>query len=414
LIYQTIHKNNTTTMYHQHNMKTIFFVTKLLLVTISLWYPISSQAQQNPFINDIITEVNIDGMIAEVRVFSGEDSTFVNGTKVLMKNRATTSGRNLSADYIFQKLESLGLSPVNQVYSTGRNIYAIQEGQVNPDNIYIACGHFDAVANYCADDNGSGVTLTLEAARIFSNYTFKNTVVYAFWDQEEIGLVGSEYYADWAASNDLNILGVLNFETLAWDSDNDFAFDIHANTDPSTTAIVNAVEDTKDIYNLIAVPGIFDSSPQTSDQASFWQHGFGAIAFGGALYSNGGDLNPYYHTSNDRVEHFNLTYFHEMGKLGLATLASLAVPVGTTVVEDVMSSDNINVSVYPNPSTGKLNINVEDAEIQTILLMNLQGREVAEVHNNFNSIDIQNTCAGYYIIQISTDKGIIRKPIIKK
>jgi hypothetical protein len=47
-------------------------------------------------------------------------------------------------------------------------------------------------------------------------------------------------------------------------------------------------------------------------------------------------------------------------------------------------------------------------------LLDLQGREVAAVYNNFNSIDLQNTRAGYYIIQITTDKGIVRKTIVKK
>ncbi|MEZ5021948.1 MAG: hypothetical protein R2728_01575 [Chitinophagales bacterium] len=37
----------------------------------------------------------------------------------------------------------------------GRNIYATQLGSVNPDSIYIICGHYDAVNNYCADDNAS-------------------------------------------------------------------------------------------------------------------------------------------------------------------------------------------------------------------------------------------------------------------
>lgn len=382
-----------------------FFIIAILLCNVP------SYSQQNPLINDIIMEVNIDTMVAEVRRVSGEDSTFVNGTKVLMKNRSNEAGRNLSADYLFQKLESFGLSPVNQTYSTGRNIYAIQEGQVNPDNIYIVCGHYDAVADYCADDNGSGITATLETARIFANYSFENSVVYAFWDQEEVGLVGSGYYANWAASNNLNILGVINFETFGYDSNNDFAFDIHANSDPNTTALVNAVVNSKNDYNLSAVPGIFDNGPTTSDQASFWMNDFGAIAFGGALFSNGGDLNPYYHTSNDRIEHFNTTYFHEVVKLGVATIATLAIPIGTTSIETDSFTD-IKFTVYPNPASEALQIKIEGAEINTISIFDFHGRKIRVFSADKTLLNIKGLTVGKYILQVDTDKGILNKKIV--
>ena len=74
------------------------------------------------------------------------------------------------------------------------------------DDIYIICAHYDSVTTYCADDNASSVAAVIEAARILSGECFDFTIVYALWDQEEIGLVGSEYYA---FVNQQEILGVL-------------------------------------------------------------------------------------------------------------------------------------------------------------------------------------------------------------
>ncbi len=79
-----------------------------------------------------------------------------------------------------------------------------------PDEKYMICAHYDTVADHCADDNASGTAIVMEAARILHNYEFPYTIVYALWDQEEIGLIGSSYYAQQAASNNDQILGVLN------------------------------------------------------------------------------------------------------------------------------------------------------------------------------------------------------------
>ena len=46
-----------------------------------------------------------------------------------------------------------------------------------------------------ADDNASGTAAVIEAARIFTQYDSKYTIIYALWDEEEQGLIGSAYYA---------------------------------------------------------------------------------------------------------------------------------------------------------------------------------------------------------------------------
>jgi Zn-dependent M28 family amino/carboxypeptidase len=41
----------------------------------------------------------------------------------------------------------------------------------------------------------------LEIARILSTQCMENTLVYALWDEEEIGLLGADYYATLAQAN---------------------------------------------------------------------------------------------------------------------------------------------------------------------------------------------------------------------
>ena len=56
---------------------------------------------------------------------------------------------------------------------------------------------------------------------------FNFSIIYAFWDEEEIGANGSEYFAEQANSAGMNIGGVLNFEMSGWDSNDDGLIDIH-------------------------------------------------------------------------------------------------------------------------------------------------------------------------------------------
>nr|WP_255452878.1 M28 family peptidase [Aquimarina sp. RZ0] len=87
---------------------------------------------------------------------------------------------------------------------------ATQVGQTNPYDIYIVCAHCDSLTDYGADDNATSTSAILEIARILSQYCIENTIIYALWDQEEVGLIGSKNYA----SNGDNIVGVINLDMI--------------------------------------------------------------------------------------------------------------------------------------------------------------------------------------------------------
>ena len=153
-----------------------------LIIFLTGFSQIHSQ-NYNPFIEELINQTNLDSLVSFVRILSGEDSAMIGDTNVLIQHRISNQNNNLAADYIKQKLEGYGLDTYDQVYSNyGRNIYAIQPGILYPDEQYIICAHYDAVADHCADDDASGTAGVLEAARILSNYQLDFTLIYALWD----------------------------------------------------------------------------------------------------------------------------------------------------------------------------------------------------------------------------------------
>lgn len=104
------------------------------------------------------------------------------------------------------------------------NVMARMEGR-NPDEVVIIGAHFDHLGvdpllegdqiYNGADDNASGVAAALQIARAFAESGVKpeRTIIFAFWDGEEKGLLGSEHFMlNW--NDPSKIKGYLNFDMI--------------------------------------------------------------------------------------------------------------------------------------------------------------------------------------------------------
>lgn len=103
------------------------------------------------------------------------------------------------------------------------NVIAIQRGTTNPNSYVIMSGDIDSRVsdpnNYTSDspganDNATGMAGTLEAARILSQYKFKNSIVYVGLSGEEQGLYGGKIMASQALMDYWHIIGVLNNDMI--------------------------------------------------------------------------------------------------------------------------------------------------------------------------------------------------------
>lgn len=395
-------------------MKLYKNVIRILALALCFTSVISAQTVSS--LIDEVSTSNLDEMLNE---FAGEVTTIVGGNTVTILNRVSSSGNDLAADYLEEKLNSYSnLDVESDQYSGGslggRNIVATQVGTTNPDDIYIICAHYDTVANYCADDNATGTAAVLEVARVLSQYCIDNTIVYALWDEEEDGLVGSNDWADRAVNDGKNILGVINLDMIGYDKDGNNNIPIHTNT--------NSVSLKDDVVNILnthsaaigLTPDVVNPGISASDHGSFWNNGYKAIALSeGASFS---DLTPYYHTANDRVNTLHLPYFHKISKYLMAIAATKAGLIDNNSCSLGVESEELEyISIYPNPMTSVINVEFPNMSGEIVLeLTNTIGQMVYQQEISLTRVTISTDKLpnGMYFLKIKNgDKSIVKKII---
>jgi photosystem II stability/assembly factor-like uncharacterized protein len=209
------------------------------------------------------------------------------------------------------------------------NVVGTIDGLCYPGRQFLITGHYDDISedpfNWApgADDNASGVVCLLAASSILKDYTLANTVKFVAFSGEEQGLLGSAAYAEEAYNRGDTILGVLNCDMIAYDSNNDRVMEVHSGLPTENQALADIFIDAVWDYGLNLVPEkITDGASHSSDHASFWRYGFPAI-LGHEDYS---DRNPYMHSTQDRVSVFDSAYYVDFVKAAVASISILGNP----------------------------------------------------------------------------------------
>jgi len=190
-----------------------------------------SPSEPNPLIAEMIAQVDSATVYLYDGNLSGENEVIIGGQPYTITTRYSYSGEPVqkATQFVYEHFENLGLEVEYHNYNWSgydlRNVVATKPGATYPDDIYIICAHVDSISNdpnnYApgADDNASGVTAVMIAADILSQYDFDYTVRFVTFTGEEQVLRGSHEYAQDAYYEGDDILGVLNLDMIAYDSD---------------------------------------------------------------------------------------------------------------------------------------------------------------------------------------------------
>jgi hypothetical protein len=290
-------------------------------LTLSEPSPIFPDVVLNPLVQQMVNNVSSDTVIGFIRRLQNFRSRYSTSDSCLA---AANWIRNKLIDY---DCDSVFLHSFSASYKP--NVIGIKRGLSHPDNMYyVICGHFDAVSN-CpgADDNASGTTAVLEAARVMQSFNFEYSVRYIAFCAEEQGLIGSAAYAQEARNRGDSILGVFNFDMIGYADINPENLEVFGKvSNPNCSTFVNYIINAAALYvPELATNRRMVTSLSGSDHHSFWQRGYVGIC-GIEDYSL---TNPYYHTSADSIGagFNNLTFCTNSIKAGVASLSGLANPI---------------------------------------------------------------------------------------
>jgi hypothetical protein len=393
---------------------------KILYTLAIVVLPIVSQAQISS-IQAILDSVNIDTLMYRTEELSGERAVYVNGAAdtIFSRNR-NRPGNELAFKFIRNKLISYGYQVDSASFGAagGKNIWAKKPGMLYPNKQVIICAHYDAMPNGPispgADDNAASVATVLEAARILIDYNFEYTIIFALWDDEEYGLLGSANYANSAYVDNDSIHGVINMDAIAHDSDNDAIARVHAKPIGNSQAIADTVLSVNMEYNIGLNMILVNPGATYSDHASFWNRNFGAVLM---IQDWDNDPNPQYHLASDSVYYFNIPYFHKLARLSIGSATAFAVPYETPIDLGITEESLEAVQLNPNPTNGILTINWRN-EYKIIQVVDLLGRVLYSATLNNGSknttIDVSSFNKGVHFLKLINEDGQVMKKFIKK
>ena len=315
--------------------------------------------QQNPLIQEMVNKVSPDTIISTIQRLQD-----------FVTRYAPYDSCFAAANWIFDKFTTYNLDSIYWDTFTltppvPANVVGVKRGTVYPDSSYwIICGHFDATAGIAhrdsargADDDASGTAAVIEAARILKDYHFEYSIRFVALSAEELGTIGSIYYA-WRASQRLDdIRGTYNYDMIGYVDVRPESIDVCGDT--FCEPLVDHFIACADTYtNLLAVKKI---GYVLGDEYNFQHWGYQAIG----MIEDMPHVNPYYHTQADTIgAGFNdLTFCTEVTKAAVAALASSSKPL--SIEENTTpSSTAFHLIPYPNPFRDHFHVKVNNVALQ--------------------------------------------------
>ena len=311
------------------------------------------QVRYDQMVQNIVNLVDPDSVLAKVQRLQD------------FRTRLSTHDSCMAAaNWIFSKFDSIGCDSIffqNHTAGQAPNVIAVKHGTVYPDSIYtVICGHFDSYAFYSpelapgADDNASGTSAVMEAARVMKDYDFEYSVRYIAFSGEEQGLYGSEYYSMNARTAGDSILGVINGDMLAYVDATPESLEVIAKpSNPPCEPFADFFIAAADTYTTLMTNKQLSYTMTYSDHSPFWDQGYVALC-NIEDWTNYGTNNPFIHTAGDSIgAGFNdLVFCTEATKAEIAALALLAVPVGTGI-DEVTKNQTGFIGLTVRPSVGK-------------------------------------------------------------
>lgn len=392
-----------------------FIIVFLLFCTFGL-------KAQNPVLQNIINNISADSIKYNVEVLESFPSRFFfsdyqRQVAFYLKDRMQAYGFEVEVDSFYvQDLYILASVPMNSGWAY--NVLCFKKGKNNTkDKSLFLASHYDCISNReenffdyehfapGADDNGSGVAVLLELARLWhqSNINSEYNLRIEFYAGEELNFVGSNYRLHQMAETwEIEVLAMINLDMVGYNHSDTLNLNYYDNSQDLT---LKAIDNTLLYSDLI--PCLDTEYRERSDSWVFYTWGLKA------LFLTEHDFSPYYHTLQDSSKYLDFNYMKNVCAVTLSLAFDLLdaeeVSVGLREIEEIKiiecNNDKITLQI-PNTYCRGDNIFIIDNHGRTI-------RPQMQILNNQISIDISKIRTGLYTLLIYNSREKYTKRFLK-
>jgi hypothetical protein len=308
----------------------------------------------------------------------------------------------------------------------GLNIAFRREGKTQPGHEVLLTAHFDAMSPtpfQCApgaDDNGTGTAAVLECARVLRNVETEQSVEFVLFDGEELGLLGSRYFAG-RLDTDRVYEEVINLDMIGYEPNPVLTCVISGRVGVAADSILAALIDTSiTSCDIPLSAALVRGERLTSDHVAFWD-----VGIKGVLIAEGrrSELTPYYHSCFDGASAINYDFLAACTKAALAAVLDLAgiVPADTTPSAIVFSRNRPNPFAsstgisYSLPGAAPVELAVYDIAGRRVAILDsgVRGRGPHDVTWDGRNASGKLCASGVYFLRLRAgNRIVVRKAVI--
>ncbi|HEX9981113.1 MAG TPA: M28 family peptidase [Flavobacterium sp.] len=343
-----------------------------------------------------------------------------------VKYRGTAAQEN-TLQWLKNKYLSFGYT-ANQIVedsfsysgSTCKNLVVTKIGTLYPNTYVIVDGHYDTVNGPGTNDNGSGVSVILEIARLLRNVPTQYSIKFINFSGEEDGLIGSQHYVDAvvnATTPKMDIRLVLNLDQVggvAGELNNTITCERDQSNSPSSN---NAASNTMtmQLMNCVELYSSLNTNlsfAYASDYIPFENNG--EVITG--LYEF--NESPFPHTASDLLVNMDPEFVYKVAQATTGAVLHFAVACTTCNLGTSSVEVKEDIKIYPNPAHDQFFIDMDnEGECLKYSLSDVLGKKIkAETiiaAGSPISLDLAGIPSGVYLLTLETsDARIIRKVII--
>ena len=269
-----------------------------------------------------------------------------------------------AAEYIFDRMEAIGLSTAFQEFPVGdivsANVIGTLNAEIDDRGLFIIGAHYDSenklvtnqseAENYTApgaDDNASGVGAMLEIARILADEeVFAAPVKFVAFGAEERGFdatggtAGSAFFTNMSHDENASIMGAFVMDMIGYSRHGYNATTVVS--DGNSDMLYHSLANASVKYDIdLSIEFVMNPQLRYSDHRSFWDYGYQSVLIIEEIDPETYlPANPHYHTSYDLAEVLSEEQMTAVSKTLLGALLDL-----TDQGEDSYAKSNVGAFV---------------------------------------------------------------------